>query len=245
LVRSFKQLAVFVEQHLARIVHRNHAQLRALGGGELLPRHDVGVVLEVRDDDLVALAHVLPAPALGHEVDGLGGAAHEDHLFDFGRVDELANALPCAFVRIGRTRSKLMRRAMNVRVLVRVEVRDAIDDRLRLVRGGCVVEPHELLAVHALLQDREVAAHGVDVERRMLAAAGERHRVRAAWVRLGRRDEAVGQAHRIDEVELRIATCRCRRRARRQLRVEQSVPPSPCEWIMNREAIAGTAVGCP
>jgi hypothetical protein len=94
--------------------------------------------------------------------------------FDVRRVDEVAHALARAFVGVGRARRELMRRAMDVRVLVLVEVRDAVDHRLRLVRGGRVVEPHQLLAVDALLQDREVAAHGVDVERRMrpLPASG-------------------------------------------------------------------------
>ena len=63
-----------------RVVDRRDAQLRALLGAELLPGHDVGVVLEVRDDDLVALADVAPAPGLRDEVDALGGAAHEDDL---------------------------------------------------------------------------------------------------------------------------------------------------------------------
>jgi hypothetical protein len=39
-------------------------RMRALGGRQLLPGHDVGVVLQVRDDDLVALAHVLPPQVL-------------------------------------------------------------------------------------------------------------------------------------------------------------------------------------
>ena len=64
----------------AAIVDRGDAQARALLGAELLPRNDVGVVLEPGDDDLVARADVAAPPALGHEVDALGGAAHEDDL---------------------------------------------------------------------------------------------------------------------------------------------------------------------
>ena len=75
-----EQLSVFIQQDLAAVVHRDHAELRALLGGELLPRHDVGVVLEVREDDLVARAEVGATPALRHEVDRLGRAAHEDDL---------------------------------------------------------------------------------------------------------------------------------------------------------------------
>ena len=77
---AVEQLLIFVEQHLTRVVDRNHAQLRARLRRELLPRHDVGVMLEVRHDDLVALADVLHAPGLGDQVDAFGRAAHEDDL---------------------------------------------------------------------------------------------------------------------------------------------------------------------
>ena len=79
-VRGPEQLFVFFEDHLAAIVDRRDAQPRALLRAQLLPRHDVGVVLEPGDDDLVALLDVAAAPALGDEVDALGGAAHEDDL---------------------------------------------------------------------------------------------------------------------------------------------------------------------
>ena len=47
--------------------------------------------------------------------------------------------------------------AVDVGVVLRVEARDRVDDRLRLLRGRRVVEIDERLAVHLLLQDREVA----------------------------------------------------------------------------------------
>jgi hypothetical protein len=53
---------------------------------ELLPRDDVGVVLEPRDDDLVARADVAAPPALRDQVDRLGRAAHEDDLFGDGAL---------------------------------------------------------------------------------------------------------------------------------------------------------------
>ena len=70
-----------------------------------------------------------------------------------------------------------MRRAVDVGVFVRVEIREPVDDRLRLLRGGGIVEPDELSAVHPLLQNREVATDGVDVERRMSRRPGMRHAV--------------------------------------------------------------------
>ena len=78
--RGAQQPLVFVEDHLAAVVHGRDAQTGARLGDELLPGHDVRVVLELGDDDLVALADVLAAPALGDEVDAFGGAADEDDL---------------------------------------------------------------------------------------------------------------------------------------------------------------------
>ena len=42
-----EQLLVLLEDHLAAIVDRRDAQRRALLGAQLLPRHDVRVVLEL------------------------------------------------------------------------------------------------------------------------------------------------------------------------------------------------------
>ena len=55
---------------------------------------------------------------------------------------------------------------MDVRVLVLVEVAQAIDHGSRLLRRGGVVQPHEPATVHPLLQDREIAAYELDVEAR-------------------------------------------------------------------------------
>jgi len=53
---------------------------------------------------------------------------------------------------------------MNVRVFVLVEIRDAVDDALRLLRCSGVVQPDERASIDALAQNGEVAADGVDVE---------------------------------------------------------------------------------
>jgi hypothetical protein len=50
---------------------------------------------------------------------------------------------------------------------VLVEVRQAVDDRAGLLRGRRVVEPHEALAAHALVEDGKLALEDVRVERRV------------------------------------------------------------------------------
>ncbi len=86
-----------------------------------------------------------------------------------------------------------MRRAMDVRILVCIEVRETIDHRLRLVRRRRVVEPDERLAVHPLGEYREIAANRGDVERRMRAGA-RRMRIRGLRVvdEIARRTMPIG-----------------------------------------------------
>ena len=62
----------------ALVVDRHVGQLGARALREQLPRHEVGVVLHLRDDDQVARAHVGAAPRVGDEVDRLGRVAGED-----------------------------------------------------------------------------------------------------------------------------------------------------------------------
>ena len=225
-----EQARVFVEEDLAAVVHRGHPQAGARLLAEPVPGHDVRVVLEPGDDDLVALADVLPAPGLGHEVDGLGAAADVDDLVLGGRVQERLHLLAGVFVGVGGARRQLVGGAVDVRVLVLVEVAEAVDHRLRLLRGGRVVEPDEAAAVDPLLQDREVAPDQLDVE-----ARAERARIR------GRRGSAgkpgTARARRrgtrvLEEVERRTVNRRRtapasgahvrRGRARRQSREERA-----------------------
>ncbi len=77
-------------------------QLRARALRQQLPRHDVGVVLHLRDDDLGLVVHpvglVGPAQHVRHEVQRLGGVLGEDHLVAARRVDERGDLVARALV---------------------------------------------------------------------------------------------------------------------------------------------------
>ena len=64
------------------------AQLDAALGGEDVPRHDVGVVLHVGEQDRVALAQVRAGPRVRDQVDRLGDVPGEDDLVRRAGVDE-------------------------------------------------------------------------------------------------------------------------------------------------------------
>jgi hypothetical protein len=149
------------------VIDRNDAQVSTRLQAQLLPRHDVGVMLEPGDDDLVVAIDVLPAPALCHEIDRFGGATDEDDLLGRGCVQQATDLFPGHLIGVGRAGREFMGAAMDVGVLVSVEIRQTVDDRLRLLRGGGVVEPDQRPAVHLPLEDGEIAPEGIHVEGRV------------------------------------------------------------------------------
>ena len=98
---AVEQPLVFLEDDLARVVDRRDAEPGARLGDQLLPRHDVGVVLEVGEHDLVTGSDVLASPALGDEVDALGRAADEDDLARRRSVEEAPDLLAGRLERVG------------------------------------------------------------------------------------------------------------------------------------------------
>ena len=75
--------------------------------------------------DQVAGLHVGAAPAVGHQVDRLGGVAHEDDL-TLGRcADEGGHLAPRGLEAVGRVLAQLVDAAVHVGVVVRVGVGDA------------------------------------------------------------------------------------------------------------------------
>ncbi len=161
-----QEAGIGVEIDLAAPGHRNDPQPRPRLLAEQLPGHDVRVVLEVRDHDLVARAQAWPAPALRHEVDRFGRAAHEHDLAGRTGVDEALHAAARALEEIGRLLAQGMHATMDVRVRGLVVARHRVDDRLRPLARRGVVEVGERPAVDHAGQHREIAAHACDVERR-------------------------------------------------------------------------------
>ena len=158
-----EQALQLARHQLAVVVDRRDPQHRAAALAQQLPRHDVGVVLHLGDEDLVARLQTLP-PTRRHEVDGLRRAAHEHDFLAPCRVDEAPHGIARGLVGVGRLLAQGMHTAVNVGIELGVVARLAIDHALRLLAGGGVVEVDEGLAVHAAVQDREILAQPRHVE---------------------------------------------------------------------------------
>ncbi len=171
-----QQLLELAQQQVARVVDRGHLEDRSRLLRNQLPRNDIRVMLQVRDDDLVTRLQVLTPPRVRHQVDRLGGAADEHDVLRARRTDEVGDGVARLLVGVGGPGRQFVCGAVDVGVLVRVELHQPVDHHLRLLRGGGVVEPDQRLSVDDLFEDREVRPHRVDVEH--LVLVGQlRHRV--------------------------------------------------------------------
>jgi hypothetical protein len=118
-----------------------------------------------------------------------------------------------------------VRGAVDVGVFVLVEIGEAVDDGLRLLRGGGVVEPDERAAVDLLAKDGEVAL-GVERDRtRGSDRAGRSARCRRALWRVGTR--GFERARSIEKPEGTVAGEQCEVGGTtvviREMRVERQV----------------------
>ena len=209
-VRSVRRPSTQIHPQLAFVGDRNHLELRALLLADELPRDDVRVVLHLGDEHLVALADIRAAERLRDQVDGLGRAAHEDDLARVRRVQELLHLVAGLLVGARRPLAQQVHAAMDVGVVLGVAAHHRVDDGLRLLRRGGVVEIDERLAVDLLVQDGEVLPDSLDVE-------GRRDAAPCAWRRVLL---DMGQTRRQDAFQICRAPARsspgsgCRRRTR-------------------------------
>ena len=100
-------------------------------------------------------------PALGDQVDRLGGAAHEDDLALVGGVQEDAHLFARLLEAVGRAGAELIDPAMHIGVVGAVELGDTIDHRTRLLRAGARIQKDQLGMTG---EDRELAPHRARIE---------------------------------------------------------------------------------
>ncbi len=156
-LRLFRDLGLDVlVAEVAVFLQINVLQSRALGLCDMLPRHEVAVVLGNRDDDFVSLADIREAIAVGNEVQRLCRVLREDNFFRALRVDELRRDLARVLVDFRRLDGKRIGAAMRVCITAAIVAAKRSDDLLGLLRRRAVVEVDDGLAVHLRMEEREV-----------------------------------------------------------------------------------------
>ena len=126
------------------------------------------------------------AVGLRDQVDGLGGAAHEDDFLRSAAFRNFCTVSRARVVLFGGVLGEKMHAAMNIGVVALVVAGDRVDHRLRLLRGRGVVQIDQRLAVHLLPQDREIARESFprrSAARQRVRCAGCAHEPLAFWRR--------------------------------------------------------------
>ena len=161
----------------AVVANRRHDEPRARPLAEQLPRHDVRMVLEPRDQHLVARVEAL-AEARRDQIDRLRRAAREHDFRGRRGVDEASDL--CARALVGRrgALAQLVHAAMHVRVVQALLQRHRVVNRRRRLARRRVVEIGQRFAVDELLQRRKVSAK----RREIAASAGGRSVLPSATV---------------------------------------------------------------
>ena len=156
--------------HFAVSVHRRHHQRGAGLLAHHLPGHDVGVVLQMRDQNFIARPQDRPGKALRHQVDRLGGAAHENDFVARARVDEALQAITRTLVHRRGFLAQGVNAAMNVGVVMPLVIVHRVDHALRALGGGAIVQISQRLAMDQAGQDRELRRAASTSKMRWVAA---------------------------------------------------------------------------
>ena len=93
----------------------------------------------------------------------MGSPRSEYHFMGFCNIEVLLDFLSSLLVSIGSFLGKCMYTPVNIAVIVGVVVGDGVNDLLRLLSGGSIIEIDEILAVDLPLQNRKIGSDGFDV----------------------------------------------------------------------------------
>ncbi len=126
--------SMFVEVESTLVGDAEPAQRRTRTLRELLPRDDVGVVLHLRDHDLVVLADATAVTQrAGDQVERLGGVLGEHDLVAAGRADEPGDLVASRLERLAGLAAELMHRPGDIGVVQPVVVVDRPNHALGLL----------------------------------------------------------------------------------------------------------------
>ena len=159
-----QQLFKLVELHLAAVIDGNDTQHRLLLLAKHLPGHDVRVMLQGRNDDLISSADVRSSIGLRYQVNPFRRAADEDDLPRISRVQKPLHLAPRRFIRLGGPFTQLMHAPVDIGVVHQVEMRERLNDAFRLLARRRVVKIDERLAMHLLRENRKLLPNGAHIE---------------------------------------------------------------------------------
>lgn len=122
------------------------------------------MVLQLADDDIVALSDELVAPGIGHGIDRCRSTGREDDFLFLGSTDPRSDARAGRLVTFGHLLRKEMHAPMDVGIQLAVQPVDGLDHLQRFLGRSSAVEIDQRSAVDLASENRELPTYFVDVE---------------------------------------------------------------------------------
>ena len=163
-----QQLREEVQPEVSGTVHGQHLERGALAPAKELPGHDVGMVLRLADQDLVAGVHEGLPEAEGDEVDGGRGAGREDDFLAEFRVQIRADGVPRGFIFGRGQRGRMMDRTVQVGVVFLRHFGPLADDAAGPLGRGRIVQIDKRFAVDRLRKGGEFLTYIFDLLHRRM-----------------------------------------------------------------------------
>ena len=98
-----------------------------------LPRHDVGMVFHLGDDNFVAGVERTPPMGCGNQIDRFGGVPGENDFLAAFRIEKGLNLIARAFIGIGRAFAQIVSPAMHIGVFGLIDGAHGIDHLARFL----------------------------------------------------------------------------------------------------------------
>jgi hypothetical protein len=146
---------------LAVIEDGNPDKARAAALTGHVPGHDVGVMLHLGDDHLVAGLEGQPCR---DQIDGLGAAAREHDLLGTARIQEARERMAHGLVGLCRLVCERMQPAMHIGIGPAHGRAHGLDHDPGLLGGGRIVEIDQRVPVDLTRQDRHLGARNSGVK---------------------------------------------------------------------------------
>jgi hypothetical protein len=160
-----QQFGQVVQDERPVVGHAHEIELDVLLGRQNLPRHKVRVVLHLGEQHAVALLQMGAAPTIRYQVDRLGRVARPNNFLRAACADEVGNPRSRALVCCRGFFAQRVHATMDVRVGLAVIAVHGIQYLDRLLRRRRAIQIHQPLALDLPVQNREVGADALDVER--------------------------------------------------------------------------------
>ena len=148
----------------ALLIHQDHFKRGSFLFGKHLPGYQVGMMLHLGKDDLVASVDILSSIGLCHQVYGFGGAFREDDLMCLGGIDEFLNCFPCIFIGFRRLVAQVMNAAVDIAIFLFVIAHQPVDYLTRFLGGCSVIEINQGFVAHDHIQDWKIMPYMKDVK---------------------------------------------------------------------------------